>query len=64
MLLYKSISLIITLFFNVDIWFSLLASLSRSMLNKSFDEIEIPPAPPGKCPAKLQVSIVYNMRGL
>ncbi|CAG2235201.1 SAP30-binding protein [Mytilus edulis] len=25
------------------------SSLSRSMLNKSFDEIEIPPAPPGKC---------------
>ncbi|CAG2234319.1 SAP30-binding protein-like [Mytilus galloprovincialis] len=33
------------------------SSLSRSMLNKSFDEIEIPPAPPGKCPAKLQDKI-------
>lgn len=33
------------------------SSLSRSMLNKSFDEIEIPPPPAGKCPAKLQDKI-------
>lgn len=33
------------------------SSLSRSMLNKSFDEIEIPPAPAGKCSNKLQDKI-------
>lgn len=33
------------------------SSLSRSVLNKSYDEIEIPPAPAGKCSAKLQDKI-------
>jgi hypothetical protein len=40
------------------------ASLSRSVLNKSYDEIEIPPAPPGKCSAKLQVILVYLLKYL
>ena len=38
--------------------FSSTASLSRSMLNKSFDEIELPPEPLAKCNKKLQVSNV------
>lgn len=40
------------------------ASLSRSVLNKSYDEIEIPPAPAGKCSAKLQVILVYTIKSL
>ena len=31
------------------------ASLSRSVQNKTADEIELPPEPQGKCPKALQV---------
>ena len=34
----------------------ILASLSRSMLNKSIDEIELPPEPHTKCNKRLQVN--------